>query len=132
MNYLENYRCEKIDKKENHSLNTVYKMKARIKATGEVLDVLDVGIMKENCIASVFSIVDVEIINESQTAELCSAGPDLEARRWQAAVAAMQGLITLNAENLRGNLDIPVTTSVAEYAVEYADALITELKKQKP
>jgi hypothetical protein len=107
-------------------------MKARIKATGEVLDVLDVGIMKENCIASVFSIVDVEIINESQTAELCQAETDWEARRWQAAVAAMQGLITLNAENLRGNLDIPVTTSVAEYAVEYADALIAELKKQKP
>jgi hypothetical protein len=126
---LENYRCEKIDKKENHSLNTVYKMKARIKATGEVLDVLDVGIMKENCIASVFSIVDVEIINESQTAELCQAETDWEARRWQAAVAAMQGLITLNAENLRGNLDIPVTTSVAEYAVEYADALVSELQK---
>jgi hypothetical protein len=30
MNYLENYRCEKIDKKVNHSLNTVYKMKQEI------------------------------------------------------------------------------------------------------
>jgi hypothetical protein len=108
-------------------------MKARIKATGEIIDVFAYGDgwkeTSKGTSARSFCYGDLEFIHEQITAEPCSTEPDWNQVRIQAAIAAMNGLITLNAENLRGNLDIPVTTLVAEYAVEYADALIAELQK---
>jgi hypothetical protein len=104
-------------------------MKARIKATGEVFDVVDILLRSGNGGADVFCIEDVEIINESQTAELFPAGPDWEARRFEAAIAAMQGLCVNVGRNGFSNSS---KEELVECAVEYADSLITELKKQKP
>jgi hypothetical protein len=104
-------------------------MKARIKSTGTVLDVVDILLRSENNRADVFSIEDVEIINDTPTAELCSAEPDWEQRRFEASIAAMQGLL---ANRLNENVTGWDLKDYVSESVEAANLLISELKKQKP
>jgi hypothetical protein len=47
--------------------------------------------------------------------------------RTYAAIQAMQGYIALYA----GGISVPISATVAEKSVKYADALISELEKQK-
>lgn len=49
--------------------------------------------------------------------------------RNQLAGLAMQGILSANPAFMHGNVEVPVPTEVAIYAVQYADALINELKK---
>ena len=44
---------------------------------------------------------------------------------------AMQGLLSANPEILHGNIELPIPSNVAGYAVKCADALIEELNKEQ-
>lgn len=43
------------------------------------------------------------------------------------AAMAMQGLLAGNYKEIASNVGIPAKTKVLQYAIQYADALITEL-----
>lgn len=61
--------------------------------------------------------------------------PRWEERRYEIAKTAMQGILANNHESdyrcgYKGSVKLP-TQAIAEWAVEYADALIAELKKKE-
>ena len=98
-------------------------MKARIRKTGEIVNIADTKIVLEQCDSWGNPIEvkpeEVELIQEST-----------EDEHWQdvrerAAIAAMQGIM-----NFFGSLDYNRET-IAKLAVEQADAFIEELKKSK-
>jgi hypothetical protein len=99
-------------------------MKAKLK-NGETLSVafnpdLNKWVeVADSDVVRVFNACDIEeFIPESGQSE-----PDWEQRRWDAALAAMQGVLANSA--YAKNLAI-------EECIEIADALIEEFKKQKP
>jgi len=91
-------------------------MKARIKKTGEIIEVTrnSCGLyVDENRVG--YNLKDLDFGNEE--------GDYWQDVRERAAIAAMQGIISNNRYN--GSTDM-----VAETAVRYANALIEELKKK--
>lgn len=61
-------------------------------------------------------------------ADATGGGNGLTKREYFAAMA-MQGLLAGHYEYFKGNDDVSVPNSIAEYAVRNADALINELNK---
>lgn len=62
---------------------------------------------------------------------------DIQWRRWEAAVAAMQGILSNQklydeiAEQWSDNEDLPCWEAVARESLMFADALVKEFKKEK-
>lgn len=69
---------------------------------------------------------DVEVL---PAATELSTEPDWNQIKIQAAIAAMQGIIQHGIPN---GIGVSKQDYAAHWAIEYADSLITELKKQKP
>lgn len=95
-------------------------MKAKIKATGEIVDVEFEETKDLYHKVELFKTSDGRIM--PITAFEFEKFIDWEQRRWDAALAAMQGLLLDPAIN-------PDVQTVAKASLEYADALIEELKK---
>lgn len=94
-------------------------MKARIKATGEIVNV------QSGSLIAVLRDGDEAWNTEELEIENVEILPDgYEEVRTRAAIAAMQGVM-----NFFGSLDYNRET-IAKLAVEQADALIEELKKK--
>lgn len=103
--------------------NRIETMKARIKVTGEVVDVKPSGTMRISCGA--YLTEDGRII--PGTALEFEKNIDWEQRRYEIAKAVMQGRLSNQyGDVLVGERDF---AGVAANAVEFADALIAELKK---
>lgn len=97
-------------------------MKAKIRKTGEIVNISDVKITLEQCDSYSnpveVRLEEVELIQEP-----------IEDEHWQdvrerAAIAAMQGVM-----NFFGSIDYNRDT-IAKLAVEQADALIEQLKEK--
>jgi hypothetical protein len=86
-------------------------MKARKIKTGQVFDVYDITLMRGGMLDTYLA-QDIEILQSE---------PDWHQIKIQASIAAMQGI--LNSAYL-------TPSRLAKQAVEYADALVEELKKQ--
>lgn len=102
-------------------------MKARIKATGEIVNVASYAkIQLEQCDSWGNPIEmkpeEIELIQEQTKDE------HWQDVRERAAIAAMQGI--LSAPVIEGVDPNPSQKHIAELAVEQADALIEELKKK--
>ena len=103
--------------------NRIETMKARIKVTGEVVDVKPSGTMKISCGA--YLTEDGRMM--PGTALEFEKAIDWEQRRYEIAKAAMQGRLSNQyGDVLVGERDFE---GVAVSSVEFADALISELKK---
>lgn len=94
-------------------------MKAKVKLTGEIVNVEPDGSTKLDCPAYItdsgrrFHAFSLEFEKEV----------DWEQVRIQAAIAAMQGILA-NERRIGNSID------TAHYSIKYADALIEELKKK--
>lgn len=103
------------------------------KSTGHLVDgfLVDGGfcVIKNGKRSFLLESGEYDLIIESApiATELCSTEPDWNQVRIQAAIAAMQGLCAAHTEDGTWSHD---AISAAMTAVEYADSLITELKKQ--
>lgn len=108
-------------------------MKARIKATGEIVEVED---LYDDGTALVkgryFKVSELDFFEDFETI-------DWEQRRYELAKAAMQGILSDKEEvnfacactEYKENEKHTVPKAVAKYAVSCADALIEELKKEE-
>ena len=107
-------------------------MKARIKETGEIVDIISYNDISATCTSKKYIVSYID----SQGVEHGREGTDYhldfepidKLTHWQdvrerAAIAAMQGIISNNRYNGSTNM-------IAELAVRYANALIEELKKK--
>lgn len=106
-------------------------MKARIKATGEIVEVED---LYDDGTALVkgryFKVSELEFFEDFETI-------DWEQRRYELAKSAMQGILSNEEEvyfarvcaKYKENEKHTVPKAVAQFAVSCADALIEELKK---
>jgi hypothetical protein len=104
-------------------------MKALIKATGEIKEVFlttsDNWMVTYNSIdGCVYQPDDLQFQPEPFDI-------DWERRRWEASVAAMQGLLFSNPEQMQGNNGTPALPILVIEAIEYANALIEEYKNQQ-
>lgn len=105
-------------------------MKAKIKETGEIVDVEPYFYAKINSTDPMIHKNDIELIEPN-------ADIDYEQRRYEIAKEALTAIMSnnefyslvLDVSREKGNRDI--TKSVSEAAVCFADALIEELKKRK-
>lgn len=112
-------------------------MKARIKKTGEIVDVICFGgnPHKRSDVLDYVNYIDSQGIEHTEPNHLNyywdfesvenEKDYDWQAFRNQAAIAAMQGVM-----NFFGSIDYNKDT-IARLAVEQADALIKELRKEK-
>lgn len=116
-------------------------MKARIKKTGEIIEVL--GISKEYGTAQYvdstgtlrirgFNDNEIEIIKESEVASI-----NWEQRRYELAKEAMGAFIASPSYQFYVNnnyyeASIATAEYIAKDAINYADALIAELRKPNP
>lgn len=112
-------------------------MKARVKATGEIINIADYArVTLDKCDSYgspiELSFDEVEILQER------SDNIDWEQRRYELAKAAMQGILSDKEEvnfacactEYKENEKHTVPKAVARYAVSCADAFIEELKKR--
>ena len=106
-------------------------MKARIKATGTIVEVeglFDVGTALVN--GRYFKVSELDFLDNFETI-------DWEQRRYELAKSAMQGILSDKEEvdiacayaEYEENERHTMPKAVAKYAVSCADALIEELKK---
>lgn len=103
-------------------------MKAKIKATGEILEILDIGVSGKYFYLSndkKYSRNELEFLSETI---------DWQHYRIQASIAAMQAYISDGERMVLISKkfdydDKRITEFIAEGAVMYADALVAELKK---
>jgi len=99
------------------------KLKAKVKATGEVIDVEPSGTMLVSC----GSFITKDGRKIPGTALEFEKAIDWEQRRYELAKSAMQGRLSNQyGDVLVGERDFE---EVAVSSVEFADALIAELKK---
>lgn len=110
-------------------------MKAKIKATGEIIDIADYArVTLDRCDSYgnpiELSFDEVEILQER------SDNIDWEQRRYELAKSAMQGILSDNtivgyasseADYKKGE-EHTIPISIARFAIACADALINELK----
>lgn len=96
-------------------------MKAKLKDTGEILEVIPRGYMRVSCGA--FSAGDGRIL--PATALEFKGDIDWEQVRIQAAMSAMNGLCA-NVNSFDSECEV-----IAKWSVQQADALIDELKKHR-
>jgi hypothetical protein len=94
-------------------------MKARKIKTGQVFDVYDITLMRGGMLDTYLA-QDIEILQSE---------PDWNQIKIQASIAAMQGIIQHGIPN---GIEVSKQDYAAHWAIEYADSLITELKKQNP
>lgn len=107
-------------------------MKALIKATGEIKDVCSCKYANGrlaftrfiDACENLYTRAEIEIIPDNNFI-------DWEQRQWDATVAAMQGLLFSNPEQMQGNNGTPALPLLVIEAIEYANALIEEYKKQQ-
>ena len=107
-------------------------MKARVKATGEIINIADYStITLDKCdsygVPIDYTLDEVEIINEptQQKLESDSDMPSEQRMRYELAKAAMQGGLSSSNETMV-EMDIAKVTSMA---IRFADKMIKELKK---
>lgn len=120
-------------------------MRAKIKATGEIMKLADYArIVLDACDSYgnpiELSPEEVELIPDLEPKRLYVQEDnfpniDWEQRRYEIAKSAMQGILANSHESdyrcgYKGSVKFP-PKGVAEWAVEYADALIAELKKER-
>lgn len=107
-------------------------MKARVKATGEVLRVLDLDseriLIKYGSEVKYLRIHEVDLIPES-VEDYPKVEPNWEQRRYEIAREAMNGF--LSAPVVDGVNPNPSYKDIATFSVRLADALIEELKGGK-
>lgn len=105
-------------------------MKARVKATGEVLRVLDLDseriLIKYGSEVKALRIHEVDLISESAE-DYYQREINWEQRRYEIAKEAMKGI--LSAPVVEGVNPNPSLTEIARLSVRFADTLIKELKK---
>jgi hypothetical protein len=98
-------------------------MKARKIKTGQVFDVYDITLMRGGMLDTYLA-QDIEILQSE---------PDWNQIKIQASIAAMQGMLANqdwpNSANIADDFD-EYTERVSSAAVDFADSLIAELKKQ--
>jgi hypothetical protein len=99
-------------------------MKARIKGTDVVIRVNPIYSLDGLRIESFVNVTNGDLF-QPHTIDIIQDDTDWEALRNQAAIAAMQGVM-----NFFGSIDYNRET-IARLAVEQADALIEELRKEK-
>lgn len=116
-------RCKTCVAEHTRQMRAAEKLKAKVKATGEVIDVEPSGTMKISCGA--YLTEDGRMM--PGTALEFEKAIDWEQRRYEIAKAAMQGRLSNQyGDVLVGERDFE---GVAVSSVEFADALISELKK---
>lgn len=105
-------------------------MKARIKETGEIIDVIEWSHSVVN--PRVYSITFLSNgnyvkIDNADEFEILPDEPDWNQIKIQASISAMQGIIQYGIPN---GIGVSKQDYAAHWAIEYAESLITELKKQ--
>ena len=107
-------------------------MKAKVKGTGEVFRVLDLGservLIKYGSEVKALRLCEVDLIPESAE-DYQKRGINWEQRRYEIAKEAMNGLLT--APIVEGVNSTPSFKDIATFSVRLADALIKELKGGK-
>ena len=99
-------------------------MKAKIKSTGEIIDVISwSAIGTYVCFINAHGEEEKREINYYKDLEILGS-IDWEQRRYELAKAAMQVELSLQST--------PYPNAAVEYSVYVADLMISELKKQKP
>lgn len=98
-------------------------MKARIKATGEIVEVEDLyddgtALVKDRY----FKVSELDFFEDFEAI-------DWEQRRYEIAKSAMQGMLAHSTRYRPRNPNMNWHNAIAEEAKELADALIKELKK---
>lgn len=112
-------------------------MKVRVKKTGEIKIVCDFArVQVEDCDSYgnplEYSLDEVEIIQDEPTFQELKTERDWEQVRINAAIAAMQGMISNSKYYCNydyGSARKDDTDRCAREAIRYANALIKELKK---
>lgn len=116
-------RCKTCVAEHTRQMRAAEKLKAKVKATGEVIDVEPSGTMQVLC----GSFITKDGRRMPGTALEFEKAIDWEQRRYEIAKAAMQGRLSNQyGDVLVGERDFE---GVAVSSVEFADALISELKK---
>lgn len=116
-------RCKTCVAEHTRQMRAAEKLKAKVKATGEVIDVEPSGTMLVSC----GSFITKDGRKIPGTALEFEKAIDWEQRRYEIAKAAMQGRLSNQyGDVLVGERDFE---EVAVSSVEFADALIAELKK---
>ena len=116
-------RCKTCVAEHTRQMRAAEKLKAKVKATGEVIDVEPSGTMLVSC----GSFITIDGRKIPGTALEFEKAIDWEQRRYEIAKAAMQGRLSNQyGDVLVGERDFE---GVAVSSVEFADALIAELKK---
>ena len=116
-------RCKTCVAEHTRQMRAAEKLKAKVKATGEVIDVEPSGTMLVSC-GSFITKDGRKILG---TALEFEKAIDWEQRRYELAKSAMQGRLSNQyGDVLVGERDFE---GVAVSSVEFADALIAELKK---
>ena len=106
-------------------------MKARVKATGEIVEIENYDIDKLGKLK--YFTKDFDIYDENEVEIILERDPDYWTKlEHHAAIAAMQGMLTnpIGFENLRargGNLQI----ETALLASEFAHALVEKMKEER-
>lgn len=98
-------------------------MKARIKTTGEIVEVEDLyddgtALVKDRY----FKVSELDFFEDFETI-------DWEQRRYEIAKSAMQGMLAHSTRYKPRNPNMNWHNAIAEEAKELSDALIKELKK---
>lgn len=116
-------RCKTCVAEHTRQMRAAEKLKAKVKATGEVIDVEPSGTMQVLC----GSFITKDGRRMPGTALEFEKAIDWEQRRYELAKSAMQGRLSNQyGDVLVGERDFE---GVAVSSVEFADALIAELKK---
>ena len=116
-------RCKTCVAEHTRQMRAAEKLKAKVKATGEVIDVEPSGTMQVLC----GSFITKDGRRMPGTALEFEKAIDWEQRRYEIAKAVIQGRLS----NQYGDVLVGERNfaGVAASAVEFADALIAELKK---
>lgn len=125
-------RCKTCVAEHTRQMRAAEKLKAKVKATGEVIDVEPSGTMLVSC----GSFITKDGRKIPGTALEFEKAIDWEQRRYELAKSAMQGLISNSfwMKNLGMFLDehpdskIDVIETISIESINYADALIKKLK----
>lgn len=116
-------RCKACVAEHTRQVRAAEKLKAKVKATGEVIDVEPSGTMQVSC----GSFITKDGRRIPGTALEFEKVIDWELRRYEIAKAVMQGRLSNQyGDVLIGERDFE---GIAVSSIELADALISELKK---
>lgn len=100
-------------------------MKAKVKSTGEIVDVkldMDIQLADENRFNDIYSDNNGKIYTENEL-DFKNLYPDWQRIKVQASIAAMQGILANNARD-------ETIKNIVDLSVEFANELVEKLKKE--